>query len=67
MGYFLLSDILGDITFNFDDDGYLHISHESKSNSMNLNTSPTNCKNCGAILHYKENKCKCEYCGTEYN
>lgn len=27
----------------------------------------TNCKNCGAPLHFDENgKSKCEYCGTEY-
>lgn len=27
---------------------------------------PTNCKNCGAVLHWKRNRCTCEYCGTEY-
>ena len=63
-GYFLFKEILGDITFNFDDYGYLHLFHKS---DLLANTSPTNCKNCGAILHYKDNKSKCEYCGTEYN
>lgn len=26
----------------------------------------TNCKNCGAPLHYEGNYCKCKYCDTEY-
>lgn len=31
----------------------------------------TNCKNCGAILHYNKDKygtsTQCDYCGTEYH
>ena len=54
-GYFLFKEILGDITFNFDDNGYLHLSNKS---TLSVETSPTNCKNCGAILHYKNNKSK---------
>lgn len=30
--------------------------------SGNKTTHPTNCINCGAVLH----SCRCEYCGTEY-
>lgn len=30
---------------------------------VNRDSYPTNCVNCGAVLH--ENKC--EYCGTEYH
>lgn len=29
-------------------------------------TRPTNCKNCGAVLKWNNNKCVCDYCGTEY-
>lgn len=37
---------------------------ESEHNEVivHKNTIPTNCKNCGAILHSH----KCEYCGSEY-
>ena len=30
--------------------------------STDQTSHPTNCVNCGAILH----SCRCEYCGTEY-
>ena len=31
-----------------------------------LSNKLTNCKNCGALLHYIDSYCKCEYCDTEY-
>lgn len=31
-------------------------------NNTNIKSYPTNCRNCGAVLHSN----KCEYCGTEY-
>ena len=63
-GYELFKDILGDITFRFDEKGYLHWSNKS---TLPVEMSFTNCKNCGAPLHFDENgKSKCEYCGTEY-
>ena len=63
-GYELFKDILGDIVFDVDINGCLHF-HNSNVSSISM--SYTNCKNCGAPLHFDENgKSKCEYCGTEY-
>ena len=34
--------------------------------SKPIKSKLTNCKNCGAPLHYEGNYCKCKYCDTEY-
>lgn len=50
-----------------DFDEFLHsdlieIYEEDYEENISKEPLPTNCKNCGAILHSHE----CEYCGSEY-
>ena len=55
-----MSVSLGD---NFDLTSYIW---KIKSYDESIKPKLTNCKNCGAILHYEGSRCKCQYCNTEY-